>query len=492
MTEAQSDSGALAARAQIFSRVSNFFRSPAVKLVFILAIGMVLTVPLGIVWLLVSERDHNSRTVIRNIGQQWGAPQRLSGPFVVLPYRVEVVGVKIVEVVAGTEEKPVILRKEEPEISEAVRFAVFTPEALRVEGGVVTNVRERSIYKATVYTADLKVSGGFAPITGIETSEKVTGIDWHKMQMVFGISGLSGIETSDLMLNSGERILLEPGAGLMAGLDTGAVHAPVLFNDASDASAGFSFRLALSLRGSESLSVTPAGRTTEVALNSPWPHPEFTGRFLPAERDIGDEGFSAQWSVPHLARPLPTQWPMSTSRLGELMPYAFGVRFVTPVDFYSLVDRALKYGLMFIGTVFIIVFGLEIATGVRVHGVQYLLVGLMMIMFFVLLLAFCEHIGFARAYLIAALATGGVLTVYVALVFKRLLRALATAVCFAVLYAILYLILQLEDYALLAGACLGFVILTGVLFGTRKIDWSAIRPADGAAVPAAGETPVQA
>jgi len=482
MTEAQSDSRGIPARAQVYSRISGFFRSPAVKLVFILAIGMVLTVPLGIVWLLVAERDHNSRTVIRNIGQQWGAPQRLSGPFVVLPYRVEVVGVKIVEVVAGTEEKPVILRKEEPDISEAVRYAVFTPEALRIEGDIVTSVRERSIYKATVYTADLTVDGAFAPITAIKTSEKVTGIDWHRMQMVVGISGLSGIETSDLTLNSGKPILLEPGAGIMTGLDNGAVHAPVLFTDAGNASAGFTFRLSLSLRGSENLSVTPAGRTTDVALRSPWPHPDFTGRFLPAEREIGNEGFSARWSVPHLARPLPTQWPMTANRLGELMPYAFGVRFVTPVDFYSLVDRALKYGLMFIGVVVIIVFALEIATGVRVHGVQYLLVGLMMIMFFVLLLAFAEHMGFGRAYLIAALTTGSVLTAYVALVFGRFSRALVSAVCFGLLYAILYLILQLEDYALLAGACLGFVILTGVLFATRRIDWSAIRPADEAPV----------
>jgi inner membrane protein len=229
------------------------------------------------------------------------------------------------------------------------------------------------------------------------------------------------------------------------------------------------------LRGSESLSVAPAGRLTEVGLQSSWPHPGFTGRFLPSQRTIASSGFNAEWQVPHLARPLPSQWSNSDTLARELQPFEFGVHFVTPVDFYSLVDRALKYGLMFIGVVFIIVFALEIATGVRVHGVQYLLVGLMMIMFFVLLLAFAEHLGFARAYLIAALATGGVLTAYVAAVFKGRSRALITAVSFSVLYSVLYLILQLEDYALLAGACLGFVILTGILFGTRKLDWSAVK-----------------
>ncbi len=486
MTEAQSDSRAAMAR-QIFSRLSDFLKSPAVKLVAVCVIGLLLTIPLGLVWLISWERDENSTSVIREIGRQWGVAQSLAGPFAVVPYRVELMGTKMVEVVAGTAEKPVVVRREEPDITQAVRYAVFAPEMLTIDGDVETEIRQRSIYKATVYTADLALTGRFAPINTIASGDKVIGIDWDKMQMAVGISGLAGIETSELTLDSGDGILLEPGSGLMSGLGAGTIHAPALPDGAAKAAEGFSFRLALRLRGSDGLSFAPAGRTTEVSLRSPWPHPGFSGRFLPKDREIGGDGFTARWLVPHLARPLPSQWTLSDERVSGLKSFDFGVRFVTPVDFYSLVDRALKYGLMFVGIVFMIVFALEIATGVRVHGVQYLLVGIMIIMFFLLLLAFAEHVGFARAYLIAALATGGVLTAYVGLVFGGVRRALATLISFTLLYSVLYLILQLEDYALLAGASLGFVTLTGILFGTRRLDWSAVRsnavkPVSGAPV----------
>lgn len=475
MTEALPDSGALPAREKLLTRISDFFRSPAVKLVGLLIIGFMLMIPIALVWALVYERDHRSSSVIREIGQQWGAPQRLSGPYLILPYKVEIAGTKTVEVIAGTEERPVVIHKEEPDIREEIRHAVFAPQLLRINGDVETSVRERSIYKATVYTADLAVNGRFAPIIAIDTEEKVVGIDWDKMQLTVGIAGLSGIENAELRLDSGDAVRLEPGAGSMRGLDIAAVHSPALARSAAEAANGLDFELDLRLRGSESLMVAPAGRLTEVDIRSPWPHPGFTGRFLPGEREIGDAGFSAKWSVSHLARPLPSQWIMGDKRVSGISGHDFGVRFVTPVDFYSLVDRALKYGLMFIGIVFAIVFAMEMATGARVHGVQYLLVGLMMIMFFLLLLAFAEHIGFTRAYLIASAATGGVLTVYVGLVFGGRLRALIAAASFTLLYAVLYLILQLEDYALVAGACLGFAMLTAVLFGTRRLDWSAVR-----------------
>lgn len=477
MTETLPGSAAPLARERLFSRLSDFFRSPAVKLVGLMVIGLMLMIPLALVWALAYERDHRSGSVIREIGQQWGAPQHLSGPYLVLPYKIELVGTKKVEVVGGTADNPIVLHREEPDIHEEVRYAVFAPQLLKVDGDIETEVRKRSIYEATIYTADLDISGRFDPIEAIDTRETVVGIEWEKMQLVVGIAGLSGIESAELRINSGEAVRLEPGTGNLSEFGMAAVHSPAVIRTAEEMAGGLAFRLDLRLRGSERFHVAPAGGVTDVDIRSSWPHPSFIGRFLPGEREISDKGFSASWSVPHLARPLPSQWHMGDKRLGDLSAYEFGVRFVTPVDFYSLVDRALKYGLMFIGIVFAIVFAMEMSTGARVHGVQYLLVGLMIIMFFLLLLAFAEHIGFPRAYLVAALATGTVLTAYVATVFGGLKRALAAAASFVVLYGVLYLILQLEDYALLAGACLGFLMLTAVLFGTRRLDWSAVRSA---------------
>lgn len=455
------------------SRSNRFFKSPSAKLFGLMIIAAMLLVPLAMVWALVSERNFRSESVIREIGGQWGPSQNIAGPFVVLPYTVEIVGTKQVEVVAGSEANPVVVNREEPDIREETRFAVLSPKTLTVDGDIATSIRKRSIYSATVYTADLSLTGRFAPSADIESDQKITGINWDRMQVVLGVSGLSGIEQSDLVLN-GDPVRLEPGEGLLAGLESGAIHAPELGMVTDTAIEGFDFRLKMRLRGSSGFSVVPAGRRTEVTLRSPWAHPGFSGRFLPAEHDVSDDGFTARWQIPHFARPLPMQWTLSGGRLESLQSYGFGVKFVTPVNFYSLIDRALKYGIMFIGVVFMIVFALEVATGRRIHGVQYLLVGLMMVMFFLLLLAFAEHTGFATAYVIASAATGLALTIYVGIVFAGLSRALVAAASFVCLYSVLYLILQLEDFALVAGTVLGFVILTGVLFGTRKLDWSGL------------------
>ena len=474
MTETNPDARRAEPPAHSTSREFRFFRSPAAKFFGLLIIGAMLMVPLAMVWALVSERNYRSDTVIREIGQQWGPWQSLTGPFVVVPFTVEIVGTKEVEVVAGPEANPVVVRREEPAIREETRYAVFSPDTLKIDGEITTSIRSRSIYNAIVYSAELTVIGRFASFIDVASDQTITGIGWQGMQAIFGVSGLPGIEESDLEVN-GENVRLEPGHGLLAGMNYTAIHAPDLGMNAGRAAQGFDFRMRLRLRGSSGFSVTPAGRSTAVSLRSPWPHPGFNGRFLPTERDVSNDGFIARWQIPHVARPLPVQWTLPEQHLDTLQSYGFGVKFVTPVDFYSLVDRALKYGLMFIGVVFVIVFAMEIATGRRIHGVQYLLVGLMMVMFFLLLLAFAEHIGFAAAYLVASSATGLVLTIYVGLVFAGISRAFMAAASFICLYGVLYLILQLEDFALVAGAVLGFVILTGILFGTRRIVWSGLR-----------------
>ena len=176
--------------------------------------------------------------------------------------------------------------------------------------------------------------------------------------------------------------------------------------------------------------------------------------------------------MPHLARSVPNAWSLATSGLDRFRPYQFGVQLYKPVDFYNLVNRAAKYAVLFLALAFMAVFVLELVSQRRVHPVQYLFVGLAMIFFYVLLLSLAEQVGFALAYLIAAAASGGMLSLYVGKVLESRTRGLAMAAVFAVLYGLLYLILSLEDYALLAGALLGFAALTTVMFTTLRIDWS--------------------
>jgi inner membrane protein len=235
---------------------------------------------------------------------------------------------------------------------------------------------------------------------------------------------------------------------------------------------GFTFKFQLTLNGSSELTFAPVAQQTTVALSSDWRDPSFMGAFLPNDRTIEANSFSARWQIPHLARSVPQSWTLGDQDLERMSPYAFGVRFIVPVDFYQLVSRAAKYATMFLATAFMAVFLLEIRSTRQVHPVQYLFVGLTMTFFYVLLLSLAEQIGFLWAYLIAALATGGMLSLYVARVQGSLNKGLVMAGVFFVLYGLLYLILQMEDYALFAGAIAGFVMLAVVMFSTLHVDWS--------------------
>ena len=221
-----------------------------------------------------------------------------------------------------------------------------------------------------------------------------------------------------------------------------------------------------------SLEVAPVARETRMSMTSDWPHPSFSGAFLPTERSISKGGFTASWRVPHLARSVPQAWSLASAGIDRFRPYQFGVQLYKPVDFYDLVARAAKYAVLFLALAFMAVFVIELVSGRRVHPVQYLFVGLAMIFFYVLLLSLAEQLGFALAYLLASAASGGMLSVYVGRVLESRRHGIVMLAAFGLLYGLLYLILRLEDYALLAGAILGFAALTAVMFATLRVDWS--------------------
>jgi len=437
-------------------------RSPAFKFFIILLLILMLLIPLLMVVGLVSEREGRSRDVVADVARTWGGAQQLSGPFLVVPYTVRV---------ESTEGDKVVQRLQE-------RRAVFLPEALAIGGKGTSNVLHRSIFDVNVYTVSLAVDGRFTAPDIADVDPNVVSVRWHDATFVLALSDVAGLkEAATLTVNGTEALPFAPSPGV-PGTYTSGMHAKL--SSASSVISGdgppkpFAFHADLVFTGSQSLLFSPAARETEIALTSDWPHPSFSGAFLPVERTIKDDGFSAKWRVPHLARSVPNAWMLSDGGFERLQPHLFGVTFYQPVDFYDLVTRAVKYGILFVAVGFMAVFVLEIVSDKRVHAVQYLFVGLAMVFFYVLLLSFSEHLGFAKAYALAALATGGMLSVYVAKALSSRLSGLMMAALFALLYGFLYLILTLEDYALLAGALLGFGALTAIMFATLRVDWSGL------------------
>jgi inner membrane protein len=440
---------------------ASLVRSPSFKFVLVGALVLFISALTGVVWLLSAERQSRANSVVAEVARDWGANQRILGPFMIVPYTV-----KAQRFADG---KPVEI--------EVARQAVFLPDTLNVSGAVQTEKRRRAIYDVTVYQGKLALEGQFRPADlSLVEPETPSSIRWQDAFIALGIQDVSGLKNNVQLQIAGRTIDFEPSAGLddAAGRMNG-IHARLKPLAAAGLNGGapLPYKIELALNGSSSLAFAPAGRENTVALTSNWPHPSFTG-FLPVSRTISGEGFSANWSVPYLARDVPQAWAGApqTIALDRFMSKDLGVNLFMPVDFYSLVERALKYGFLFVAAAFGGVFVLELLSGRRVHPVQYIFSGLAIVIFYVLLLSLSEHIGFSPAYLAASGATGAMISAYVGMALHSLKRGLTMLGIFGVLFGLLYMILQLEDYALLAGSIAAFVLLTTTMFATLRVNWA--------------------
>jgi inner membrane protein len=446
----------------VFESISRLTRSPGFKFFLVMGLALVISVPLALVWLLAAEREIKAATVRAEIAQSFGREQQLIGPLLIVPYSVKVTRVQNDKAVETSEE----------------RFAVFLPDEFRAEGDTKSEVRRRSIYEVTLYTAKLKLAGRFPSPDIRLVDPEADRIRWRDAFLSLSFTDVTGLKgTSNLLIDGGRTLVFEPSLGLPNTAAPG-LHARLFPIDATvdQAPAAFNFETELSFNGSSSLTFAPIGRESRIALRSDWPHPSFIGTFLPDRREIGGSGFTATWTIPHLARSVPQAWRADFNQAGylhtQLSQTSSGVNFYVPIDFYDLVGRALKYSLMFLGIGFLAVLVLELTSGKRVHAVQYVFVGLALILFYVLLLSLAEHIGFTTAYLIAAAATGGMLSLYVGRSLQSAAQGFIMLIVFLILYGLLYLILRLEDYALLAGAIASFVMLTVTMFATLRVNWS--------------------
>jgi len=389
---------------------------------------------------LVSERQTRHEEVQNEISQTWSAPQTVIGPMLVFT-------------------KPPLKDTTTP-----VEQYVL-PSSLKIESEIAPDLRSRGIFDTVVYTQKLKVSGTFATTDARGAPLRSTPT------LVLALSDTRSIEKQVSLNWNGTVVPFEPGLNTGV-VDSAGIHATVPYL-ASAKEYPFSFEL--TIKGTKKALFVPVGKETEVTVTSPWKTPEFTGAFLPSERTVDANGFSATWHVSSFGRNYPQTWEGSNIvPASALTDSAFGVNFFEGVDLYTQLDRSVKYAILFIVITFTVFFLFEVLQKLRVHPVQYLLIGAALALFYLLLLSFAEQIGFLRAY---ALSTGMItllITSYSASVLKQKARALFVGVTLLALYTYLYFVLKLEDYALLFGALLLFVLLASVMFLTRKVDWFSV------------------
>lgn len=441
-------------------------RSPGIKLLFVGLAGAALIIPLLLVYALVYDRQDQARTAQESIATGWAGPQVVTGPLLVIPYRDESVTSEIVNGQSVT--RTVEVRK----------HLFLQPERQNVQTSLVPEVKRRAIYETVIYTAQNSGSARFelpepSERFGIETDRLLL----DQVEVRLGVSDPRGLQADSTLTVAGQPLALKPGKGPSSTGQSG-IHARYDWSDGEALELDWSY----SLRGSRSFSLVPSGKATNWTARSEWPHPSFTGGFLPGEegRIIDDDGFEASWSISNLALGQSTlersdegAQARGTAYPGDTTIATIGL--VEPVDLYSQVDRAVKYGFLFIGFTFLTFFMFDVVAGARVASAEYLLTGAGLVLFFVMLLAFAEVIGFTWAYILASGAIIGLLTAYSAAVLGSWRRAWVVGAVLVGLYALLFVLLNLEAWSLMIGSLLLFFALAGVMYATRGVDWSGVR-----------------
>jgi inner membrane protein len=431
------------------------------KLGMIALLMLLLLIPLLLINGLIDERQSLRDSVVRDIAQSASFDQQLSGPLLVVPYR--------------KYQRRWIDKDGErtQETSTIAGHLYFLPETFDADLGVETELRARGIYQARLFHAKGRISGRFKLPERWGIDKDFDDYQFDKPFLVVGISDIRGIENG-LELTFDERKLpFEAGTGL-SWMRAG-VHTSLPGLDGLQARE-FSYGFDLALQGTGQLQVLPVGRTSSVDLRANWPHPSFIGSYLPSRRDIDAQGFSAHWQMSFFATNLEDALRQCAS-VGECTDFSertFGVSFVDPVDQYLKSERAIKYALLFIALTFAGFFLFEVLKNLSVHPVQYILVGVALAFFYLLLLSLSEHIGFGPAYGLSASACVLLIGFYLSHVLHSLGRGVGFAAGLAALYAMLYGLLSAEDYALLMGSLLCFGLLGVFMVLTRRLDWARV------------------
>lgn len=438
----------------------------ALRAAIMVALAVAILVALLSIRGVVHDRQQYRRDAVAAVSASHAGAQQLAGPVLVVPWE----QVEQVRTTAADGRVQLTERKR------SGRWTYF-PDTLAVDGELLPATRKLGLHEVPVYELQGTVVAAFraslpAPEAGVVRS---IGQPW----LAYGIADVRGLSGVPRLRIGGVETALVQGVGAS---DGGGIHAR-LDSPRQGETLALDTRLELALAGTESIAIVPLGARNDIRIESAWRHPRFEGAFLPRSRDIGAEGFRAAWQVSSLASSAQAQFlagaPQSPPGRGDVDAAPGGleairIALVDPVNPYTLADRATKYGVLFVLLTFGGFFLFETVKRLPIHPVQYLLVGLALSIFFLLLLALSERIAFGWAYLAASAACIGLLAFYLAHVLRSRRRGLAVAGALALLYGALYGLLVSEDNALVLGSTLLFVLLAGAMVATRKVDWYAI------------------
>jgi inner membrane protein len=430
-------------------------RSMGLKLIVVCGLALLMAIPALFVVSVVDDRTRRAADVIQEISVHVGGAQTFLGPTLAIPYTIS------------------------PRLpTETARHGVYLVFPARATASVktATQERRRSLFKVPVFQADLKLDGAF-DLAGVPAAAPQDAeLDWSRAEIVVGVSDGRGALADATLSVDGKSYTLSPAEFSQHILVDGTQNAQSKLSLFGARVAGsikpdaqFTVSSMLRFSGAQRIAVLAYGKTTQVNAQGDWPSPGFDGGFLPLNRSVSSHGFTAEWSVPFIARGVRAEGPGDA--ITGLDDTALGVSFVEVADPYQSVNRSVKYMPLFLGLVFLSYFVFEATTGKRVHFAQYILVGIAQLIFYLLLLSLAERIGFGFGFLLAGTATVLLLSANAGWIFSSRRQGFRALAIFSVLYALIYLLLRLEDNALLVGAIASFLAVAAVMYFTRGLDW---------------------
>lgn len=423
--------------------ISEFKKSVSLKMFIIGLLVLILLIPAGMIRNLIRERESLMHQVIEEVASKWGNEQTLAGPFMVIPYNTTI--------------------EDDDEIIKVTNYLHVLPERLLINGEMRPEERYRGIYKVVVYNSNLHFSGSFVLPDFTEYNINENDIIWDEVIVNMGIPDMRGINHQIAFHLDEMEFTAQPGIKYSNLIQSG-----ISFTVGAISAQNLNFEFNIDLNGGKGLYFYPLGKTTQATLSSSWETPSFAGAFLPDDRNVNNTGFKADWKILQLNRNYPQVWKNSEYKFNDS---EFGVELLVPVNHYQKTMRSVKYAVMFIILTFLTFFFIELLKKKPVHPVQYLLVGISLIVFYSLLLSLTEHISFFWSYIIAASTIFILITFYAYSILKNIKTTAILSSILIIIYIFLYTLLQLMDYALLMGNIGLVIILALVMYFSRKVNW---------------------
>lgn len=424
----------------------------------IVIITLILLYPSSRINNLITERQLTKEETTLEIGKKWGKHQTIIGPILTIPYL----------------HSYEVNRNGEKTTRQAKKQIHILPEHLSISNKINPETLHRGIFEVAVYDSQSTLVGSFENFSIEQLGLEQDQLLLEEAFLSVGISDLRGIQNQVEFLWGENHIDFQSGtlikdkdfinSGIMA-------HVPVNFKN--DTLEKRSFQISLNLKGSEKMYVTPVGKTSNIIMESNWPSPSFNGKYLPnpETKVVNDEGFFAEWKIIDLNRNFPQAWFLEKYPVSES---AFGVDLFIPADNYQRSERSIKYAILFIGLTFMVFFLTEIINKTSIHPIQYVLIGSALVIFYILLVSFSEHLTFNWSYLISSISIITLIGLYTQSVFKNRKFSIMLSSILCIMYTFIYIIIQMEDFALLSGSIGLFIILASTMYYSRKIDWYAM------------------